>query len=224
MVFIVSFALSNNIDAGVAVDDIYLMKKISKYDSYIEEMENITEDLKKEIETQKQEIKKLQIDDYEKKVQEYTLLTKKLEYHNGFTDINGPGIMIRLSDSTIEDDSLDIMQKIVHDVDVTVLINDLKSAGAEAIDVNGKRIVNISEIVCAGPILKINKEAVPAPFIIRAIGNQQELYNSVTAEGTYAFDLKSKYGMEVSVLRSYNLVIPRYYTKNFELKYTIGID
>ena len=127
--------------------------------------------------------------------------------------------MMRVEDSTSEDENLDIMDKIVHDVDITILLNDLKSAGAEAIDVNSKRIINISEVVCAGPVLKINGEAVPAPFVIRAVGDQEALYNVVTEEGTYAYDLKNKYGMEVAVIMSYNLSIPKFKEADSQVKY-----
>ena len=145
---------------------------------------------------------------------------QELKFYNGFTDVRGPGIMVRLADSKSEDVTIDIMDKIVHDVDITILLNDLKSAGAEAIDVNGKRIINISEVVCAGPLLQINGEGVPAPFIIRAIGDQNELYNAVNEEGTYAYALKNQWGMEVATVMSYDLVIPRFYGNEYEIKYT----
>jgi len=145
---------------------------------------------------------------------------QELMFYNGFTDVRGPGIMVRVADSKSEDVTIDIMDKIVHDVDITILLNDLKSAGAEAIDVNGKRIINISEVVCAGPLLQINGEGVPAPFIIRAIGDQNELYNAVNDEGTYAYALKNQWGMEVATVMSYDLVIPRFYGNEYEIKYT----
>lgn len=145
---------------------------------------------------------------------------EKLKFYNGFTDVRGPGIMLRVSDSTSEDQSIDVMDKIVHDVDITVLLNDLKNAGAEAIDVNGKRIINISEVVCAGPLLKINGEGVPAPFVIRAIGDREVLYNAVNDEGTYAYALKNQWGMEVTIIMSYDLVMPRFYGDEHEIEYT----
>lgn len=144
---------------------------------------------------------------------------EELKDFNGFTDMRGPGIMIRVSDSISEDASVDIMDKIVHDVDITILLNDLKSAGAEAIVVNGKRIINISEVVCAGPLLKINGDGVSAPFIICAIGDQEALYSAVNDEGTYAYELKNQWGMEVATMKSYNIVIPKFFGDKYDIKY-----
>jgi uncharacterized protein YlxW (UPF0749 family) len=150
---------------------------------------------------------------------------EELDFYNGFTDVRGPGIMIRVSDSTSDDVNMDIMEKIVHDVDITVLLNDLKNAGAEAIDVNGKRIINISEVVCAGPILRINGSGVSAPFVIRAVGDPESLYNAVTEEGTYAYNLKNTYGMEVATIMSYNLPsIPQFYGDNYEIHYAQAVE
>jgi uncharacterized protein YlxW (UPF0749 family) len=127
--------------------------------------------------------------------------------------------MLRVSDNINEDYDLDLMERIVHDVDIVVLLNDLKAAGAEAIEVNGKRIINISEVVCAGPLIRVNGEVIPAPFVIIAIGDMDKLYNAVTEEGTYAYELKNTYGMEVVVAQGYNLTVRGFRGINYETKY-----
>ena len=42
----------------------------------------------------------------------------------------------------------DISDHIVHDADLRALVNDLKNAGAEAISINGQRLVNTTAITC----------------------------------------------------------------------------
>ncbi len=219
MVFIVSAAITHGIDAGIDENTIYLMKNLNKYEKNINDISLVVQKLKIELQDEEKKINDYKDDNYFEELIDINSQIEELKFYNGFTDIRGPGIMMRVSDSTSEDENLDIMEKIVHDVDITVLLNDLKSAGAEAIDVNGKRILNISEVVCAGPVLKINGEAVPAPFVIRAVGDQESLYNVVTEEGTYANALKNEYGMEVEVVMSYNLSIPKYKKSNYEVKY-----
>ena len=44
---------------------------------------------------------------------------------------------------------------IIHDDDLLRVINELRAAGAEAIAINGERIVAMSEIRCAGPTLSV---------------------------------------------------------------------
>jgi len=219
LVFIVSAAVVNGVDASIDENSIYLLKNLNKYEENIEDVRNVVDKLKTEVVNKEKQISDYENDDFFDKIIDINFQIEELKFYNGFTDVRGPGIMLRVSDSTSEDENLDVMDKIVHDVDITVLLNDLKSAGAEAIDVNSKRIVNISEVVCAGPVLKINGEAVPAPFIIRAVGDQEALYNVVTEEGTYAYDLKNKYGMEVAVMMSYNLRIPRFNEEDSQVKH-----
>lgn len=222
--FIVTALTVNGVNADVDENTIYILKNLNEYEKNIADMRSIVEKLRVDVKGEKSFIDEYENKNYLDDIISINSQIEELKFYNGFNDVRGPGIMMRVSDSTIEDDSLDIMQKIVHDVDITVLINDLKSAGAEAIDVNGKRIINISEVVCAGPVLQINGEAVPAPFVIRAIGDQDSLYSVVTEEGTYAYDLKNKYGMEVVVMRSYNLVVPKYYGTNYEVEFAENFD
>jgi len=219
LVFIVAAAVVNGVDASIDENSIYLLKNLNKYEENIEDMRNVVDNLKTDVVNEEKQISDYKNDDFFDRIIDINFQIEELRFYNGFTDVRGPGIMLRVTDSTSEDENLDVMDKIVHDVDITVLLNDLKSAGAEAIDVNGKRIVNISEVVCAGPVLKINGEAVPAPFIIRAVGDQEALYNVVTEEGTYAYDLKNKYGMEVAVMMSYNLRIPRFNEEDSQVKH-----
>lgn len=224
LVFIVSASVVNGADAGIDENTIYLLKNLNKYEKNIDDLRIVVDNLKTEANNEEKKISDYENENFFDEIIDINFQIEELKFYNGFTDVRGPGIMLRVSDSTSEDENLDIMDKIVHDVDITILLNDLKSAGAEAIDVNSKRIINISEVVCAGPVLKINGEAVPAPFVIRAVGDQEALYNVVTEEGTYAYDLKNKYGMEVAVIMSYNLSIPKFKETDSQVKYAQGAE
>lgn len=228
--FISVSLIVNGIYANIDENTIYVIKNLNHYEKNIEDMKDIVENLRAEVNIQKKNI-----DSYEStgSLDDIISMNKQIEelkFYNGFTDVRGPGIYLKVSDSTSEDENLDIMEKIIHDVDITVLLNDLKAAGAEAIDVNSKRITNISEVVCAGPILRINGEAVPAPFIIRAVGDMESLYAAITEEGTYAYNLKNNYGMEVESRMVYNMSIPRYkhygydYGDGYEVKYAAIVE
>jgi uncharacterized protein YlxW (UPF0749 family) len=222
LVFAASALIVNGTEANINENTIYIVKNLSEYEKSIEDMRNVVEGLRAQVDSEKNFLKEHENNNFLDDIIDINKQIEELRFYNGFTDVRGPGIMMRVSDSVIDDESIDIMEKIIHDVDITVLLNDLKSAGAEAIDVNGKRIINISEVVCAGPVLQINGEAVPAPFVIRAIGDQEDLYSVVSDENTYAYDLKNKYGMEVVVVMSYNMVVPKYYGSNYEAEYAIS--
>ena len=88
----------------------------------------------------------------------------------GNTDVTGEGIEILLQDAANTNSSLNASEQIIHYSDIQDVVNELRNAGAEAIEVNGQRIVNTSAITCEGNIIKINGERIGSPFTIKAIG------------------------------------------------------
>ncbi len=129
-----------------------------------------------------------------------------LKIKTGLTDVKGKGVIVMVSDNN-ERTSDNAMDNIVHDEDVLVVLNQLKSAGAQAISINGERFIAISEIVCAGPTIRINKRRTPAPFEIKAIGNPDSLSDSIK-NNMYLSELRGFINIEVT--KSQNISIPKY--------------
>ncbi|SNS24394.1 Uncharacterized conserved protein YlxW, UPF0749 family [Anaerovirgula multivorans] len=130
---------------------------------------------------------------------------------SGFVDVEGPGIIIKLSDSERElyegEDPNDL---IVHDGDVLTILNDLKIAGAEVISINGQRLLNTSEIKCTGPTITINNYTYGQPFIFKAIGNPETLDAAIKAPGSYGWKLKEVYDLVVESYTSDRVRISKY--------------
>lgn len=224
LVFLTTAAIVNGADADINEDAIYTIKNLNKYKQNVKEMKLLVNNMQNAVDNEKQIYDDYKTRQFLDNIIEINSQIEQIKFYNGFTDVRGPGIMLSVSDSTIEDSNRDIMERIVHDVDIVVLLNDLKAAGAEAIEINGRRIINISEVVCAGPLIRVNGYVIPAPFIIRAIGDQDELFNAVTEEGTYAYELKNTYGMEVAVRRSYNLTVPKFYGIDYQTEHAEIIE
>ena len=74
------------------------------------------------------------------------------------------------------------MGQLIHDFDIVEVINDLRNAGAEAISVNGERIIYDNYGLCAGSNIDLNGIKIVPPFYISAIGNEDVLYNYLTLE------------------------------------------
>lgn len=127
----------------------------------------------------------------------------------GLTDVAGNGITMTVSDSSGESGLVDMSSLIVHDTDLRSLVNELANAGAEAIEINGERIVNSTCITCAGNVIQINGNKVGSPFVIKAIGNQETLYGAITRAGGYAYMLKSR-SIEVESKKASNIKISKY--------------
>jgi uncharacterized protein YlxW (UPF0749 family) len=219
LVFLTAAAIVNGADAGIDEYTIYTIRDLNKYAHSIKEMKLLVNNMRNAVESEKRTIADYESKKYLDDIIEIKSQIEQIKLYNGFTAVRGPGIMLRVSDNINEDYDLELMERIVHDVDIVVLLNDLKAAGAEAIEVNGKRIINISEVVCAGPLIRVNGEVIPAPFVIIAIGDMDELYDAVTEEGTYAYELKNTYGMEVVVAQGYNLTVREFRGINYETKY-----
>jgi len=126
------------------------------------------------------------------------------------TALEGPGVLVILSDGERElIDGEDPNNLLVHDIDVLNIVNDLKIAGAEAISLNGQRVVSKSEINCAGPTIKINNRVFSQPYIIKAIGNPDYLRAAIKAPGTYG-NLLKQVGLFVEANTSVSITVPAY--------------
>ena len=129
----------------------------------------------------------------------------------GIKAVTGPGVEVTLSDSNValpagQDPNLYVL----HDEDVLRVLNELKAAGAEAIALNGVRLIATSEIRCIGPTILTNKnKRLPAPFTITAIGNPKTLENSLFMKGGVVDQLKI-WGIQVKVHQNNKLEMPGY--------------
>jgi len=95
----------------------------------------------------------------------------------GMTDLEGKGLFIHMNPS---DMALNERSQIQSAVLLLTLNNELNSAGAEAISINGERIINRTEIRQVGSYVQINGKKYTYPFEIRVIGDSDTLYNAIT--------------------------------------------
>jgi len=123
--------------------------------------------------------------------------TKKLQMLMGLTPVKGEGIVIRLSDNpqasaNAGPDAGSFLPGIVHDFDLLQVVNELRSAKAEAIAINGVRITGYTPIRCVGPVIYVNYEPKPAPFVVQAIGDADDLQSAVSMPGGIIENLKNQ--------------------------------
>ena len=98
----------------------------------------------------------------------------------GLTTVAGSGIIIKLDDSGL------VQRSLVHDTYLTEILNVLKEAGAQAISINGERIVATSEVLCLGPSIRVNGVRLFAPYRISAVGDPDVLLKSYQESRIYA--------------------------------------
>lgn len=180
----------------------------------------------------------LQIEEKDKTLKEYRESTNgenaeliKKELNNalmsaGLTEVTGSGIIVTLDDSKLEENSdfyVDQNDYLVHDEDILLVVNELRGAGAEAISINEKRLLDRSEIRCAGNNILINGERVGPPFVIKAIGDSTMLESGLTMRGGIVDRLTMTYDLQVDITREPNIVIPKY-NKPLTYKFATNTD
>jgi uncharacterized protein YlxW (UPF0749 family) len=96
----------------------------------------------------------------------------------GTSTMEGPGLVVRLSDSTRKPTSKDEAGAFrIHDVDLQLVVNQLFAAGAEAVSVNDNRLVTTSPIRAAGDTIVVNFRPLNPPYVVTAIGARRTAFD-----------------------------------------------
>ena len=134
---------------------------------------------------------------------------EQLEITAGLTDVEGPGVTIILEDSSQANVTGNEADYLIHDNDLLSVLNELRDAGAEAISLNGERIMATTEIRCAGSVVIVNGRRYTAPFVFNAIGDPNTLYSALTMRNGVV-DVLGQWKIEVKVTPSEMLTVPAY--------------
>lgn len=143
------------------------------------------------------------------------LLQQELDQINmilGKTDVQGQGVIITINKVESED------VPAISAIDLQLIVNSLKNAGAEAISINNERIINTTDIVdIADLYIKINAQRILAPYEIKAIGDQTYLESGLLGNGGIVDELRSV-GEDIKIEKSNKVVITKY-TGEIKSKY-----
>lgn len=175
-----------------------------RYDNVYRELENTEERL--------EQVRKKATENN----QESSELEKELKNSNkllGLTELKGQGVIVTLDDNrevTLENiaSTANISDFLIHDGDIIEVINELKNAGAQAISVNDQRVVSTTGVVCDGNVVRINGQKIGAPFVIKAIGFPESLYNLERPEG-YLQRIR-RGGAIAEIEKSEDITIPKF--------------
>jgi len=95
---------------------------------------------------------------------------------SGVSPVEGPGLVVELSDApgTHRTDPNDA-DLLIQDADLQAVVNALWRAGAEAVAVDGQRIVSTSSIRNAGAVVRMNYRVLASPYRVEAVGDPGRL-------------------------------------------------
>ena len=134
----------------------------------------------------------------------------ELRLRAGQLPLTGPGVIVTIDDSKTASKAGDNQNLyIIHDDDLLKVVNELRAAGAEAISINGQRLVSTSEIRCAGPTLSVNNVRSAPPYEIRAIGDIETLEKALRMRGGVA-DTLQVWGIQIDIKTADHVTIPAY--------------
>lgn len=134
------------------------------------------------------------------------LLEKELKEANlllGKTEVVGKGVVVTLSDN---------QESLIDIYDILQLLNELKLAGAEAISINGIRIVNKADVALINnSYIKIDDNRLNSPYVVKAIGDPVKLESGLMQKDSGYMDKIIKAMDKTAVVeRQDNIIIPKY--------------
>jgi uncharacterized protein YlxW (UPF0749 family) len=128
----------------------------------------------------------------------------------GTTDVTGEGVVITLSDTD---------EAKIEASNLVELINELRYAGAEAISINGVRVINMTEIVDVSEFILIKPgQRLISPYVVKAIGDQTYLTSTLCLKNSGFVDRYNNSGRSVVLEQQKNIKIPKY-SEELEVKY-----
>lgn len=99
----------------------------------------------------------------------------QLEAASGLTALRGPGVRIQLSDAAKGCATGRTEDCQIQDTDLQLTVNALFALGAEAVAVNGERVIGTTAVRSAGRSVLVNYKVLASPYVVEAVGDPEGL-------------------------------------------------
>ena len=131
----------------------------------------------------------------------------------GIVALEGPGLVLQLEDSQVPvPPGASAADYRVSARDLRDVVEELWLAGAEAISVNGERIVPTAAIVDIGGSVLVNSAYLAPPYQVAAIG-PADLYDTLAASAGFVDLVRARvdaFGIRVSFGQPSSVIVPAY--------------
>lgn len=119
-------------------------------------------------------------------LEETTARLRTAEVPAAMVPVKGDGLQVTLTDSTRTLDELGgeftVDDLVIHQQDVQAVVNALWRGGAEAMMIQDQRVISTSAVRCVGNTLILQNRVYSPPFVIKAIGDPEQLRRSVDSD------------------------------------------
>jgi uncharacterized protein YlxW (UPF0749 family) len=101
----------------------------------------------------------------------------------GLTAVEGPGLTVTLNDApeSVRESVGEEEEKetIVHQQDIQAVVNAMWAGGAEAMTLQGQRVISTTGIKCVGNTVLLHGVTYSPPYVVSAIGDVESMRDSV---------------------------------------------
>jgi uncharacterized protein YlxW (UPF0749 family) len=126
----------------------------------------------------------------------------------GLVPVRGAGLRVSLDDSNFDEASSgNVNDLVVHSQDVQAVVNAVWRAGAEAVSINGQRLVSTSAVLCVGNTLLLNGTVHSPPYVVSAVGATKDRFDTDPLVRRLKRDAE-EYGIRLSTARVDDLTVP----------------
>ncbi|MBI2906744.1 MAG: DUF881 domain-containing protein [Chloroflexi bacterium] len=143
-------------------------------------------------------------------------IARDLEAHKimaGLVVLAGPGLKVVMDDSSKQPVAGDNPGRyLIHDYHLRDVLSALWLAGAEAITINGERVINSTSVYCVGSTLLVNNTLLSPPYELQAIGSPDSMESRLSSSRSIQ-SIRSEartYGLQFSVQKVDKLALPPY--------------
>nr|WP_294693983.1 DUF881 domain-containing protein [uncultured Friedmanniella sp.] len=94
-----------------------------------------------------------------------------------FTAVSGPAVTVTLDDApeTVAAEGVDADLLVVHQQDIQAVVNALWSGGAEAMTIQGQRVISSTGVKCVGNTVVLHGIPYAPPYVVSALGDPNRL-------------------------------------------------
>lgn len=132
----------------------------------------------------------------------------------GLEAVSGKALRVTLDDAPLSEnpDGVDANMLVVHQQDIQMIVNTLWSGGAEAMTIQGQRVISTTAVKCVGNTVVLHGVAYAPPYVIEAIGDLNAMQKALdTSEAVRIYkEYVSAYQLGWSVERAGQVTMPAY--------------
>ena len=183
LVFLLAGALF--ITSGVNADGTDLRAgRYADLGSLLRQQKQQTDERRAEAARLTEEVNRLSAQVGDRSAQEVHRDAEALRRPVGLVPVEGPGLTVTLDDApdeVVDSADVEVGNLIVHQQDIQAVVNAMWAGGAEAMTIQGQRVISTTGIKCVGNTVRLHGVPYSPPYVIRAVGDPDAMLTSVNA-------------------------------------------